>query len=107
MNRKNSYVNPKPNASHRDNQQFNALVALVKQKKWGVRPTLLGDFTKCLQLFSELLWEVDPHYEKIKGRGVGRFPDTVEKNLLGFNDPRTHGHTVKPIDIIISDIESN
>ena len=32
MNRKNSYVNPKPNTTHRDNQQFNALVALVKEK---------------------------------------------------------------------------
>ena len=62
----------------------------------GIRPTSLGDFTKRSQLFSELLWEVDPHYEKIKAR-VSRFTAIVEKNLLGFNEPRTHGHTVKQI----------
>ena len=48
---------------------------------------------------------MDPHYEKIKAR-VSRFPDIVEKNLLGFNEPRTHRHTVKPIDIssLISEV---
>ena len=99
MNRQNSYVNPKPNTRHRDNQQFNIFVALAKEKKWGDRPTSLDDFTKCLQLFSELLWEVDPHYEKIK-TCVGRFPAiVVEKNLMGFNEPKRHRHTVKPMDI--------
>ena len=49
MNRQNSYVSPKENTTHRDVQQFNAIVSLVKDKKCGVRPTSLDDFAACLQ----------------------------------------------------------
>ena len=98
MNRQNSYVSLKENAGHRDVQQFNAIVSLVKDKKCGVRPTSLDDFTVCLESFSKLLWELDPHYYKFKSRGIN-FTKEVEKNLLGFNDPKRHGHTVKPIKI--------
>ena len=98
MNRQNSYVSPKEHSTHQDVQQFNAIVSLVKDKKCGVRPTSLDDFTVCLQLFSKLLWELDPHYYKFKARGIN-FNQDVEKNFLGFNDPKTHGHSVKQINI--------
>ena len=54
MNRQNSYVAPKCSAGHRDVQQFNAVVSFVKEKKCGVRPTSLDDFTTCLQLLANL-----------------------------------------------------
>ena len=98
MNRKNCYVSPKSSTNHQDVQQFNALVSFVKEKKCGVRPTSLDDFSICIQTFSSLLWEVDPHYDKFKARGI-RFIAQVEKNLLGFNNPKKHGHPVKPIKI--------
>ena len=62
INRRGFYVQAKKESTHRDIKQFNA--ALAKEKKWAVRAPELDDFTECVQLFSELLWEVDPHFAK-------------------------------------------
>ena len=68
MNKQNHYVHLKPHSEKQDVQQFNSLVAIVKEKKFCVAGSL-EDFSQCLRLFSALLWEVDPHYEKIKMHG--------------------------------------
>ena len=82
MSRQNHYVPPKPHSEKRDIQQFNALVTLVKDRKFGVRATSLDDFAECLRLLSALLWEVDPHYHKIRSHGGGRFPALIEDKRL-------------------------
>ena len=66
------YFDKKPNAKNIDNKQFNALLYIVKEKKCGVRATFLVDFANCLQLFSDLLRKVDPHYDKSKRTHLGR-----------------------------------
>ena len=98
MNRQNCFVMPKTNTKHRDVQQYNAIVDFIKESECGVRSTSLADFEKFVQTYSSLLWELDPHYYKIK-QYAGRFPDVVESHLLGFNDPKSHGHSVKHIDM--------
>ena len=40
------------------------------------------------------MWEIAPHYLKIKKSRMP-FLETVEKNFLGFNDPSKHKHAVK------------
>ena len=71
---------------------------LVKERKFGVRGSSLADFEELLDLFSSLLWEIGPHYDKICNHGGGRFPKDIER-LLGFNDPKKHKHPVKSINI--------
>lgn len=65
------YFDKKPNAKNIDNKQFNALLYIVNEKKCGVRATFLVDFANCLQLFSDLLRKVDPHYDKSKRTHLG------------------------------------
>ena len=98
MNRQQSYISLKPESGKGDIKQFNVLVTMVMEKRFGVPPGSLDDFSACLELFSSLLWEVDPHYEKIKMHGGKRFPDIVVNRLLGFNNPKKHGHKVKQFD---------
>ena len=89
MNRCNHYVSPRPSAKTQDTKQYNALVNLVKERKFGVRGSSLADFEELLALFSSLLWEIDPHYDKICNHGGGRFSKDIDR-LLGFNDPKKH-----------------
>ena len=98
MNRQNCFLNSKTNTKHKDAQQYNAVVEFIKEKKCGVRSTTLDDFEKFIQIYSSLLWELDPHYVKIK-QYAGKFLEVVEPRLLGFNDPKSHGHRVKNIDM--------
>ena len=98
MNRCNHYLSPKPSAKTQDTKQYNALVNLVKEQKFGVRGSLLAGFEELLALFSSLLWEIDPHNDKVCNHGGGRFPMNIER-LLGFNDPKKHKHPVKSINI--------
>ena len=94
MNRQQSYTSLKPESGKGDIKLFNVPVTMVKEKRFGVRPGSLDDFSACLELFSSLLWEVDPHYEKINMHGGKRFPDIVVNRFLGFNNPKKHGHKV-------------
>ena len=63
-------------------------------RKFGVKAGCLTDYEKLVKYFSELLWEIDPHYHKLKTRGMP-FLESVEKNFLGFNKPASHGHAPK------------
>ena len=98
MNRQQSYISLKTESGKGDIKQFNVLVTMVKEKRFGVRPGSLDDLSACLEQFSSLLWEVDPHYEKIKMHGGKRFPDIVVNRFLGFNNSKKHGHKVKQFD---------
>ena len=62
--------------------------------KFGVKAGCLTDYEKLVKYSSELLWEIDPHYHKLKTRGMP-FLESVEKNFLGFNKPVSHGHASK------------
>ena len=66
----------------------------VITKKFGVKAAYITDYEALVKHFSELLWEIDPHYLKLKKRGMS-FLETVEKNFLGFNDPSKHKHAFK------------
>ena len=48
--------------------------------------------------FLIILWEVDPFYNKIKAN-ASQFPDIVEKRLMGFKIPKSHGDIVKTMNI--------
>ena len=98
MNRKNCYVLPKSTTNHNDVKQFNAIVNTIKEMKCGVTSTSLDAMSSSIQLFSSLLWELDPHYGKLKSRGI-HFGAIVEEKFLGFNNPKKHGHSVKPVDM--------
>ena len=108
MNRKNCFITLKTNAKHKDAQQYNAIVEFIKEKKCGVRSTSLADFETLIQKFSSMLWELDPHYSKIK-QYAGKFSEVVETRLLGFNDPKSHGHSVKNINMatLLSKLSAN
>ena len=83
MNKQNSYVK-KSDAKNGDNKGFNALLDM----EFGVQATSLVDFTRYLQLFSDLLLEVDPHYNKNKSYAF-QFPDIIGKRSMGFNNPKS------------------
>ena len=57
---------------------------------------MLDDFENLVTKFCSLLWEIDPHYYKLKARGCN-FPNLIEKSFLGFNNPQSHGHKVKQL----------
>ena len=63
-------------------------------KKFRVKAGYITDYETLVKYLSELLWEIDPHYLKLKKRGMS-FLETVETNFLGFNDPSKHNHVVK------------
>ena len=50
-------------------------------------------------VFLVFLGEVDSHCNKIKAH-VSRFPDIAEKRLMGFNKPKSYGHSVKVMNIL-------
>ena len=50
-----------------------------------------------LKLLASLLWDIDSHYCTMRKRGC-HF-SKIEKKLLGFNNPKKHGHSVKLLDI--------
>ena len=99
MNRQNSYVNNKYNGKNCNNKQSNALLDIVKDKKYDVWETFLVHFTKFLLLCFGLLWEVDLQYDKSKSH-TSRFPDIVEKMQAGFKNPKSYGHCMKAVNIL-------
>ena len=46
-----------------------------------------------------LQWELNPHYHKFKAHG-SRLQDIIEKTLMRFNDPKSHGIRLKAINIL-------
>ena len=94
MNKVNSFPKVKQNASLRTSKQYNTIVNCIISRKFGVKAGCLTDYERLVKYFSELLWEIDPHYHKLKTLGM-LFLESVEKNFLGFNKPASHGHAPK------------
>ena len=94
MNEMNSFPKVKQNASLRMSKQYIAIVNCIISPKFGVKAGCLTDYEKLVKYFSARLWEIDPHYHKLKTRGMPFF-ESVEKNVLGFNKPASHGHAPK------------
>ena len=63
------------------------------QKKIEIKVAYITEYEPLVKHFSELLWQIDPHYLKVKKRGI--FLKTVEKSFLGINDPSKHKYAVK------------
>ena len=97
MNRQNRYVNNKYNGKNCNNKQSNALLDIVKDKKYDVWATFLVDFTKFLLLYFGIL--VDLQYDKSKAH-TSRFPDIVEETQAGFKNPKSYGHCMKAVNIL-------
>ena len=58
--------------------------------------TTSDDYTKVLCVVTNLLWYIDPHYNKLKSIGGCTFPEVIVINLMNFNKPSEHGHKAKP-----------
>ena len=54
------------------------------------------DYEQFLNELSSILWEIDPHYAKLKSRGKS-FPRIVKTKFLNFNQPEKHKHKAKPL----------
>ena len=78
--------------------QHNSFIKFLKQNKFVVSGTALGDYTNFLcAFFTSLLWYIDPHYNKIKSRSCSIFPEVTGKYLINFNKPNEHTHKAKTI----------
>ena len=93
MNKPNHFPTEKANAKKMNDKQYNEVVKFLKQNKCGVKGTSLPDYIKMIVTFASVLWEVDPHYEKLKSRGYV-FSDNA-KLFLNFNNPKSHGHSAR------------
>ena len=82
MNKANSFPKVKQNASLETRKQYNAIVNYIISRKFGVKAGCLTDYEKLVKYFSELLYEIDPHYHKLKTRGMP-FLESVE-NFSSF-----------------------
>ena len=84
------------NAGKGNIKQYNALVNYIKSKNYGAMDGSLFEYTKVVQRFSNILWEVDPNYYKLESRKF-MFPESVTKLFLGFCNSKNNGHVVQPI----------
>ena len=57
-------------------QQYNAVVGYVKSQKFGVCASMLSDYEEFIADLCSLLWDIDPHYYKLKSGYCG-FPSVV------------------------------
>ena len=90
------YPAVKPDPKTGDVRQRNAVVSYICDQKFGVKGTVLDDFENLVTRFCSLLWEIDPHYYKLKARGCS-FPNLIEKPFLGFDNPQSYGHKAKQL----------
>ena len=67
----------------------------IQQYNMSVQGVYLTEYVDAIQTFSDILWEIDPRYQKLVTRR-NLFPDAIVDNFVGFNDPKLHGHAVKP-----------
>ena len=86
MNKPNHYPPEKPNAKKTNDKQFNEVVRFLKNKKCGVKGTSLPDYSNMITTYALVLWEIDPHYEKLRSRGKC-FSDYA-RQFLNFNNPK-------------------
>ena len=61
-------------------RQYNAVVGYVKSQKSGVRATMLSDYEEFIADLCSLLWDIDPHYYKLKFQYCS-FPMLWSKNF--------------------------
>ena len=47
-------------------RQHNTVVGYVKSQKFGVRATMMSDYEEFIADLCSLLWDIDPHYYKLK-----------------------------------------
>ena len=59
--------------------------------------TALDDYTNFSCAFTNLLWYIDPHYNKLKSRIRCTFLEVTVKKLMNFKKSSEHGHKTKPI----------
>ena len=57
----------------------------------------MNDFERFIELFSSVVWEIDPHYKKFQSRCI-ILPKVIIDTLFNFNNPKAHKHKVKNID---------
>ena len=62
-------------------------------KEFGVKAAYITGYETLVKHLSELWWEIELRYLKLRKRGIS-FLETVEKNFLGFNDPSKHKHAL-------------
>ena len=63
--KKNSFPKFKRNVTLGTAQQYNVIVNYMITKKFGVKAAYIRDYETLVKHFSELLWEIDPHYLKL------------------------------------------
>lgn len=95
MGKRNHFPEEKTsNKPTNDMKQYNSIVCYLKTTGQGVSSADLSDYEELVQSFSKLLWEVDPHYSKLKGRGKS-FPKIVAEKFLKFNQPEAYKNKAK------------
>ena len=57
----------------------------------------INDFTKFIEKFSTVIWDIVPYLSKLQSRNIS-LPNAVIENFFNFNDPKSHKHKVKNID---------
>ena len=73
-----------------------AVVGYAKSKRFGFRATMLSDYEEFIADLCSLLWDIDPHYYKVKSRYCS-FSNFVEQKFLNFSKPQSHGHKLKQL----------
>ena len=66
MNKKISFPKFKQNATLGTARQYNAIANHMITKKTGVKAPYITDYETLVKHLSELSWEIDPHYLKLK-----------------------------------------
>ena len=72
--------------------QYNAFIIYLKKKNFGVDASYLSEYEKFVAMFSDFLWNIDAHYDKLVSRSLSFSDSTL--GLLGFNNPKKHKHSV-------------
>ena len=85
-------------------RQHNKFIKFLKQHKFG---TAFDDYKNFSCAFSNLLWYIDPHHNKLKLRNRCTFPEVTVKNLMNFNKPSEQEHKAKPINSTDAHIKVN
>ena len=63
--KKNSFPKFKQNATLGTVRQYNVTMNYMITKKIGVKAAYITDYETLVKRFSELLWEIGPHYSKL------------------------------------------
>ena len=81
-----------------NSRHYNAVIGYVKSPKFGVCATMLSEYEEFIADFCSLLWDINPHYYKLKSWYCS-FPNVVEQKFMNFNKPQSHVHKPKQLSI--------